>query len=46
MDVVSFGETMLRLSTPSGARLENAPALQVYVAGTESNTLVLSPRRV
>jgi 2-dehydro-3-deoxygluconokinase len=38
-DVVSFGETMLRLTAPTGVRLEQAPFLQMYVAGTESNTL-------
>lgn len=38
-DVVSFGETMLRL-TPIGGRLEDATQLSVHVAGTEANTLV------
>ncbi len=38
-DVVSFGETMFRLTTPPGTRLENATSLQMYVGGTESNTL-------
>lgn len=38
-DVVSFGETMLRLSPRPGERLETAEALHPYVAGTESNTL-------
>jgi 2-dehydro-3-deoxygluconokinase len=38
-DVVSFGETMLRLTSPAGVRLELAPTLRIYVAGTESNTL-------
>ena len=38
-DVVSFGETMFRLTAPSGTRLENAASLQIYVGGTESNTL-------
>jgi len=38
-DVVSFGETMLRFTPPAGVRLELAPTLHVYVAGTESNTL-------
>jgi 2-dehydro-3-deoxygluconokinase len=39
IDVVSFGETMLRLSPPPGVRLEQATTLYAYVAGTESNTL-------
>lgn len=43
-DVVSFGETMLRLSTPAGVRLEEADTLHVYVAGTESNTLACLSR--
>lgn len=43
-DVVSFGETMLRLSPVLSTRLEDAPAFQVYVAGTESNTLACLSR--
>jgi len=43
-DVVSFGETMLRLSAPEGVRLEEADTLHVYVAGTESNTLACLSR--
>jgi 2-dehydro-3-deoxygluconokinase len=39
IDVLSFGETMLRLTAPGGVRLETTPMLQVYVGGTESNTL-------
>jgi 2-dehydro-3-deoxygluconokinase len=39
IDVLSFGETMLRLTAPAGVRLETTPILQVYVGGTESNTL-------
>ncbi len=38
-DVVSFGETMFRLTAPPGTRLENATNLQIYIGGTESNTL-------
>lgn len=38
-DVVSFGETMLRL-TPVGSRLEDATQFTSHVAGTEANTLV------
>ncbi len=43
-DVVSFGETMLRMSVPTGTRLEEANTLQLYVAGTESNTLACLAR--
>ncbi len=39
LDVVSFGETMLRLTAQEGARLEDTPTLRVYVGGSESNTL-------
>lgn len=38
-DVVSLGETMLRLTPPRGGRLETAAQLDSYVAGSESNTL-------
>jgi 2-dehydro-3-deoxygluconokinase len=43
-DVVSFGETMLRMSAPAGTRLEEANVLHTYVAGTESNTLACLAR--
>ena len=43
-DVVSFGETMLRLCAPEGVRLEEADNLRIYVAGTESNTLACLAR--
>lgn len=43
-DVVSYGETMLRLSVPAGNRLEEADTLHLYVAGTESNTLACLAR--
>ncbi len=43
-DVVSFGETMLRMSVPIGTRLEEANTLHIYVAGTESNTLACLAR--
>ncbi len=43
-DVVSFGETMLRLSPAPGVRLEQATVLHSYVAGTESNTLACLSR--
>lgn len=38
-DVVSFGETMLRLSPRDEARLEETRELAIYAAGTESNLL-------
>ncbi len=43
-DVVSFGETMLRLSPARATRLEEARDLQVYAAGTESNVLACLSR--
>ncbi len=39
IDVLSFGETMLRLTAPTGTRLETAQSFQAFVGGTESNTL-------
>jgi len=36
-DVLTFGETMLRLSPPGHQRLVQAPQLDVWVAGSESN---------
>ncbi len=36
-DVLTFGETMLRLSPPGHQRLIQAPQLDVWVAGSESN---------
>ena len=36
-DVLTFGETMLRLSPPGRQRLAQASALEVWVAGSESN---------
>jgi 2-dehydro-3-deoxygluconokinase len=43
-DIVSFGETMLRLTAPGDSRLETTPLLQVHVAGSESNTLACLAR--
>lgn len=43
-DVVSFGESMLRLSSAGSARLEEASALEVHVAGAESNVLAALAR--
>src|SRR3989475_8915471 len=39
-DVVTIGETMLRLSAPPGVPLEQAPQLDVHVAGAESNVAI------
>jgi 2-dehydro-3-deoxygluconokinase len=36
-DLVTFGETMLRLSPPRGKRLETTASLDVTVSGAESN---------
>ncbi|WP_231578021.1 sugar kinase [Thermorudis peleae] len=43
-DVVSFGETMIRLSPPLGERLETATRLDVRIGGTESNVAVALAR--
>lgn len=43
-DVVSLGETMLRLSVPIGERLDDARALDVEVGGAESNVCVALAR--
>src|SRR5258706_13742297 len=40
-DVTTIGEMMLRLSVPSGERLESAARLDVYPAGAESNVVSL-----
>lgn len=39
-DLMTFGETMLRLSTPEGDRLQGTNTLAVHVGGTESNVAV------
>ncbi|HLK60696.1 MAG TPA: sugar kinase [Chthonomonadaceae bacterium] len=43
-DVVTFGETMLRLSAPGFSRLEEAVSLDVRIGGSESNTAVALER--
>jgi len=43
-DVVSLGETMLRLSVPLGERLDDARALHIEVGGAESNVCVALAR--
>lgn len=44
VDVVTFGETMLRLSPPNYGRLEEAVSLEVRIGGSESNTAVALAR--
>ncbi|MBC7878584.1 MAG: sugar kinase [Anaerolineales bacterium] len=43
-DATSIGEMMLRLSVPSGRRLETATQLDVYPAGAEANVISLLAR--
>ena len=43
-DVVTFGETMIRLNPPGFQRLEQAGSLEVQVGGSESNTAVALAR--
>ncbi|XWX03436.1 sugar kinase [Aggregatilineales bacterium SYSU G02658] len=40
LDLITFGETMLRLAPPPNQRLEGALELQVNVGGAESNVAV------
>ena len=40
LDVFTFGEAMLRLSSPPGHPLELAPKFDVHVAGAEANVAV------
>jgi 2-dehydro-3-deoxygluconokinase len=44
LDLVTIGETMLRLATPVGMPLERATQLEVEVAGAESNVAVAFSR--
>src|SRR5438045_8438055 len=44
LDLVTIGETMLRLATPVGMPLERATQLDVEVAGAESNVAVAFAR--
>lgn len=44
LDVVTMGETMLRLSPPVGWSLENAAAYEVTVGGAESNMAIALAR--
>ncbi|WP_225334168.1 bifunctional 2-dehydro-3-deoxygluconokinase/2-dehydro-3-deoxygalactonokinase [Halomicrobium urmianum] len=43
-DLVTFGETMLRLSPPDGERIETADQYDVHVAGAESNVATAAQR--
>jgi 2-dehydro-3-deoxygluconokinase len=43
-DVITFGETMLRLSPPGHSRLEATEILECRVGGSESNTAVALAR--
>ena len=44
VDLVTFGETMLRFSPPDEVRLETADQYNVHVAGAESNVAVATER--
>jgi len=44
VDLVTFGESMLRLSPPGQERLESVDELDVHVAGAESNVAVAAGR--
>jgi len=44
VDLVTFGETMLRLSPPGDGRLETAPQFDVTVGGAESNVAAVASR--
>jgi 2-dehydro-3-deoxygluconokinase len=44
MDLLAFGETMLRLTPPGDERIEAADSLDVHVGGAESNVAVAASR--
>src|SRR3954470_16826430 len=44
MDLVTFGEAMLRLTPPDFQRLEQAASFNVYVGGGELNVAVTAAR--
>ncbi len=44
LDVVTWGETMVRLSPPAGFSLEDAHSLEVWIGGTESNMAIALAR--
>ena len=39
-DVLTFGETMMRLTPPGFLRIEQTRAFDIWVGGSESNTAV------
>ena len=41
-DIVTIGETMLRLSPPTGVRITQANEFEVHVGGAESNVAVIA----
>ncbi|MXV63055.1 sugar kinase [Natronorubrum sp. JWXQ-INN-674] len=43
-DIVTFGETMLRLSPPANERLEDVDEFEVRAAGAESNVAIAAQR--
>ncbi|HJQ14876.1 MAG TPA: sugar kinase [Anaerolineales bacterium] len=43
-DVTSLGEMLVRLSVPSGKRIENSTRFDVHTAGAEANVLTLLAR--
>jgi 2-dehydro-3-deoxygluconokinase len=43
-DLITFGETMIRLTAEPGTRLEEAGSLRVTIGGTESNVAVALAR--
>ena len=43
-DLVTWGETMIRLSPPKGVPMEGAPSLDMMVGGTESNVAIALAR--
>lgn len=43
-DLVAFGETMIRLSTPLGLRLEASATLDIGIGGAESNVAIALAR--
>ncbi|WP_339102360.1 bifunctional 2-dehydro-3-deoxygluconokinase/2-dehydro-3-deoxygalactonokinase [Haloterrigena salinisoli] len=43
-DIVTFGETMLRLSPPQNERLEDVDEFEVRAAGAESNVAIAASR--
>ncbi len=43
-DLVTFGETMLRLSPPDRERIESASSLELRAAGAESNVAIAATR--